>query len=407
MTRPRPFVTAWVTALALGCATCGNPAPEETITLLIAGQSLIKVDPRQIWPNAFSGVRPFIEAADIAFTNFEMAVASADTRCGLPADYETITGEPPIPPENRPGNTGGPHAVSPDVMEFLASLGFDLMSLSNNHAWDLGECGVLSTIEAADRSGVVHAGTGRSAEEALEPAYIEARGTRFALVAGTTSRDERDLLSGTVNGVWTGHQDDWDRNLSAVREAAAHADFVIYYHHFQIDEGDFEGVGEGERNGDGHTYVEDIAAWQESFARAIIDAGASMYLGHGHRGFDGIEIYRGRPLIRQFGGLAYHAMRDIGGYPGQFAFWGLLGNLSVMDGSVIRMEFIPLTLNEGQDLVEQYDREEFLRRRGMPEVATGAVADSILMRFKELSKRYGTDVDIANGRALLELRAGG
>ena len=47
-----------------------------------------------------------------------------------------------MPPESRPGNTGGPHAVQPAVMDFLADLGFDLLSLSNNHAWDLGDCGV-------------------------------------------------------------------------------------------------------------------------------------------------------------------------------------------------------------------------------------------------------------------------
>jgi hypothetical protein len=29
-------------------------------------------------------------------------------------------------------------------MEFLSDLGFDLMSLANNHAWDLGDCGVAA-----------------------------------------------------------------------------------------------------------------------------------------------------------------------------------------------------------------------------------------------------------------------
>ena len=162
----------------------------------------------------------------------------------------------------------------------------------------------------------------------LAPAYLEAGGITFALVASTTSRDERELLLDNVNGVWLGHRADWDRNLEAVREAAAKADFVIYYQHLQLDGGDFDGVGSGEQNEDGHYPVPDLEAWQEGFAQAIIDAGASLYLGGGHRGFDGVEWYNGRPIVRQSGGLAYHAMGDVGGYPGEFAFWGLIGLLT-------------------------------------------------------------------------------
>ena len=62
----------------------------------------------------------------------------------------------------------------------------------------------------------------------------------------------------------------------------------------------------------------DVAGWQTDFARAVIDAGASMYVGHGHRGFDGIEIYKGRPLIRQLGGFAYQGLQpEIGSYRSQ------------------------------------------------------------------------------------------
>ena len=47
------------------------------------------------------------------------------------------------------------------------------------------------------------------------------------MVAATTSHDERDAIHHAVNGVWTGRQDDRERNLEAVRRAAARADFVV------------------------------------------------------------------------------------------------------------------------------------------------------------------------------------
>ena len=393
--------TVCLTGAITSCLACGaEPAPPE-VTLAITGQALIKLDPRLIAEAPFATVEPIVASADVAFTNFEMAVNGEANPCGVPDDYVTITGSPEVPRSLRPGNTDGPHAVSPVVMEYLAGMGFDLMSLANNHAWDLGECGIRETIAAARASGVAIAGTGTTIEAALAPAYLEAGGLTFALVASTTSRDERELLLDNVNGVWLGHQEDWDRNLEAVREAAAHADFVIYYQHFQLDEGDFEEVGPGEQNEDGHYPVPNLEAWQEEFAQATIDAGASLYLGGGHRGFDGVDWYRGRPIVRQFGGLAYHAMREPGGYPGEFAFWGLVGLLSVAGDRVTGMEFVPLVLNEGTELFEAGDRIEFLRVRGLSEVATGVMADSILERFQELSRAYGTPVVVSDGRAFV------
>ena len=269
----RAVCTAGAMATFLACAA--EPGPPE-VTLAITGQALIKLDPRLIAETPFATVQPIVSSADVAFTNFEMAVNGEANPCGVPADYVTITGSPDIPRSLRPGNTDAPHAVSPVVMQYLAGMGFDLMSLANNHAWDLGECGIRETIAAAREHGVAIAGTGTTMEAALAPAYLEAGGITFALVASTTSRDERELLLNNVNGVWLGHQADWDRNLEAVREAAANADFVIYYQHVQLDGGDFEGVGPGEQNDDGHYPVPDLEAWQEGFAEAIIDAGASL-----------------------------------------------------------------------------------------------------------------------------------
>ena len=94
-------------------------------------------------------------------------------------------------------------------------------------------------------------------------------------------------------------------------------------------------------------------------------------------------------------------MGDVGGYPGEFAFWGLIGLLTVAGDQVTGMEFVPLLLNEGAELFEANDRTEFLRRRGMSEVATGVMADSILGRFRELSNAYDTPVVVRDGRAFV------
>ncbi|MCK5651210.1 MAG: CapA family protein, partial [Gemmatimonadetes bacterium] len=284
-------------------------------------------------------------------------------------------------------------------------LGFDLMSLANNHAWDLGDCEVAATQEAATALGVSFAGTGPDVSSATAPAYIDVEGVRIGLVAATTSHDERSLIHHAVNGVWTGRQDDWDRNLAAVREAASRADFVIYYHHFQIDEDEFAEVVPGDSTGDGHLWVEDVPGWQTRFARAVLDAGASVYLGNGHRAFDGIEIYDGKPLFRQIGGLAYQGLTPVIGHYDQHRPWeGLLTELTIRNGTVERIELTPLDLDEGETYRSAYDDLGFLTRRGLAEVATGNVADSILIRLRDLSAAYGTSMRVENRRAILEIR---
>jgi len=408
MTRGTSAVVCVFSVMAGLLATaCSGPPPEPEIRLVLAGQALIKKDPRLRWDDAFGSLRPILDSADVAFTNFEMAVMSEADRCGLPPDYEVSLGTPALPSGDRPGNTGGPHAVAPEVMEFLSGLGFDLMSLSNNHAWDLGDCGIAATRRAASAYGVVTAGTGPDRSVASAPAYLSVGDFTIALVAATTSHDKRSEIGHAVNGVWTGRQEDWDRNLASVREAGENADFVLFYQHFQLDPDEFENVAPGDSTSDGHFWVPDVSQWQTEFARAVLDAGASMYLGHGLRAFDGIEVYRGRPLVRQLGGLAYQGLNpEIGGYAEHRPWEGLLAEVVIRAGRVERIDFIPLDLDEGETYRADYADLEFLSRRGLPQMATGELADSILFRLQRLSRGYGADVEIHDSRARIVIEPG-
>ena len=387
-------------ASMLGAGAIRQNNEESSITLAIVGQALIKVDPREHWSNPFAGIQPILRNADIAFTNFEMAI---DDDCGVPPDYQVVLGEPELDEERRPGNAGGPHAVRENVMEFLASMNFGLQSLANNHSWDLGDCGVMATIAAAEKYGVTHAGTGSNLDEATHAAILEVNGLRIALLAATTSRDERDLILPTasspgVNGIWTGRQDDWDRNIEAVRAAAGRTDFVIYYQHFQITNEELSG-DRSSRVRD-HLDVGDVQEWQSRFAKAVIDAGADMFIAHGDRIFDGVEIYQGSPIIRQFGGFAYQGLQAEGAYD-PLVWEGLLGLVTIRAGRVRSMEVLPLRLDEGRE--SEYGSEvEFRQKRGFSDLAIGEHGRRILERFAELSRNYGTSVRLQEGRARVE-----
>ncbi len=72
-------------------------------------------------------------------------------------------------------------------------------------------------------------------------------------------------------------------------------------------------------------------------------------------------------------------------------------------GAVVGIEFTPLELDEGEAYRSDYGDVGFLARRGLAEVATGDRADSILVRLRDLSADYGTELTIADQRAVLEV----
>ncbi len=60
----------------------------------------------------------------------------------------------------------------PESLDALTTFGFNLLSLSGNHAFDLKVTGIQNTIREADSRKIAHAGTGNNAAEAAAPGYL-------------------------------------------------------------------------------------------------------------------------------------------------------------------------------------------------------------------------------------------
>jgi hypothetical protein len=77
--------------------------------------------------------------------------------------------------------------------------------------------------------------------------------------------------------------------------------------------------------------------------------------------------------------------------------------MTIRGGSIQSIQMIPLDIDEGSEYVGAYSTAEFLTRRGFAEVATGTLATKILERFRKLSEKYGTEVQIRGKRAFIDL----
>ena len=112
---------AWIATVLLACGSAY--AQSNGLTMTLTGQSMIRSDLRTTAPDAVPRIRSLL-SSDVVFTNFEGAIAEPG---------QSVTG-------------GGRGFLAPaEALDALGALGFNLLSLANNHAFDLKEIGIDNT----------------------------------------------------------------------------------------------------------------------------------------------------------------------------------------------------------------------------------------------------------------------
>src|SRR5205085_9146781 len=107
---------------------------EAPITITLTGQSMIRSDIRATAPSAVPVIQGLLKG-DVVFTNFEAAVAEKG---------ETV-------------HEGRGFLAPPEALDALKTFGFNLLSMSGNHAFDLKVPGIQNTLREADKRNIVHA----------------------------------------------------------------------------------------------------------------------------------------------------------------------------------------------------------------------------------------------------------
>jgi poly-gamma-glutamate synthesis protein (capsule biosynthesis protein) len=127
------------------------------ITLAAVGDVFVdRPDPG----SALAGIRPLLNAADVAFGNFE----------------GVLTDRHPVVP-------GASLAAVVPVANAPGMADFGVMSLANNHAMDAGYGGLLDTMRALASHNVDTVGAGSDLAQALSPLLIERGQVRLAVLA--------------------------------------------------------------------------------------------------------------------------------------------------------------------------------------------------------------------------------
>ncbi len=178
----------------------------------------------------------------------------------------------------------------------LRDMGFNAMSLANNHGGDFLEAGRLSTMAALKRNGIAYAGVDMPGAE-TSIITLE-NGIRVGFAAFAPNR-------GTI-GI-----NDRDRADALIRDLAEQSDIVLVSFH-----GGGEGVDWTHVPRQMEVFVGEQRGDVYDFAHRAIDAGADVVLGHGPHVPRAIEVYRGRFIAYSLGNFWTYArfnMNDAAG----------------------------------------------------------------------------------------------
>jgi len=382
--------------LTLGTGARSQSSP---IKIVLTGQSMIRSDIRLYTPSAVPAMAPLLQG-DVVFTNFEATVAQK----GQP--NETAP---------REGNSLAP----PEAMDALKDMGFNLLSLANNHSWDLRVPGIQNTIEEANRRSLAHAGTGNTLEQAAEPAYLRTSKGTVALVAmasglvrpgasATPSRPGENELR--VEAGNKPNAEDARRILQSIRDAGRRADLVIVYQHNHVYDKPFATIFAEE--------LPDRLAppdWIKKWAHAEIDAGANIVVMHGAPVVQGVEIYRGQLILYDLGNFIFNLPLTEATTLLEPMVWESAVASVEFQGKTLRsVSFRSIALNlMGQGQVDTQDDHPyslpefprpFIATRGLPKPATGEQARYILERLAASSRPFGTEIEVKGEIAEIALK---
>jgi len=423
------------------------------LDLVATGDSLITRPLSCYSEEAFRKLVEIIRSAPVAFTNLEMLIHEFE---GFPA-----------------AESGGTYTVTdPTKADELKWMGFNLFARANNHSMDYGIEGMLATSRVLDERGMVHAGVGRNLAEARSPAYLEVGQGRVALLSATSTfasfgraghqrpdmpgrpglnplryriryvvdeetlgvlrkasealgyealkarrrqwlrREEREdefdffglkFVLGDEFAIRTEpHQGDMQENLKWVKEARRQADWVVFSLHSH----------------ESGAQLEHPAEFVETFARACIDAGVDVFIGHGPHFLRGVEIYKGRPIFYSLGNFIFQnetvlrlpadiyeryrlghdatpadlydarTDQDRKGFPADPVFWeSVVAVCRFRQRQLQEVELWPVALGYGKHRVH----------RGRPMLAQGDQAEQIIAKLASLSERYGTQITYEDG----------
>ncbi|MCG7508625.1 CapA family protein [Mesorhizobium retamae] len=399
---------------------------KDSFCVAVTGQSLLKSDVRHVRHERFLDVLDFLKQGDVVFTNFESTILGRYGGWPTKGKYFDYS--------------------RPEMLDALQAMGFNALALANNHAFDLGPAGVLSTLGEVWSRGFLHAGIGTDETDAMKPGR-QRLGDRdvslFALDAGpgadnmyAENRSAARPARPGVNRLKTvrklGVTEESFRKLAKLMQelrtsaleltnyaqpddptpVAGDSELNFYGTVFkqgpefrrlvEIDPDNasehLSAIRRAAERGDfviaylHHHHWEpgwqDVPGWVQGFARACVDAGANLFVSHGAPVLQAMEIYNGAPLFYGLGNFLFHVPAEETEWSAPEVWRSVVAACRYGgSGTLESIDLLPVVIGG--------EEKPLATRRLVPLAATGEVARDILQGFAVRSRVFGTEIAIS------------
>lgn len=223
------------------------------------------------------------------------------------------------------------YRMHPDDLPALSVVRPDACVLANNHVGDFGRRGLVETLDALARAGLVAVGAGRDAEEAARPAVLPVGGGRRVLVfaVGTVCSGIPPAWGAAADRPGVALTELTDRAAlaltDAVRRVRTPSDRVVVSIHW------------------GSNWGDDVPRRHVDFAHRLIDSGVDLVHGHSSHHPRAIELYRGHLVLHGCGDLV-DDYEGIGGHEHHRPDLRLLhlARIEADTGRLVELRMIPL-----------------------------------------------------------------
>lgn len=324
----------------------------------------------------------------------------------LLADADIAFGdlEIPLTEEGFPREKLITFRASPKLAQHLGGLGFDVVSLANNHSLDYGPEGLAETMRHLEKAGIAYIGGGKDLAAAEKPTILNANGLKIGLIAWSCLLPVGAAASSSRPGIAGIHvassydvdpymvmeepgnppivrtcadEADVRRAVDAVRRLRSLVDFVVVSVHW--------GFGAGE----------ELAEYQQPLGHALIDAGADLVAGNHVHAVHAVESYGHGVIFYSPGnciaqqprsGLSERAVRLLDSMSSD----SYATRIEIENDRRFDINIVPTSVDDD----------------GRPIVLEGIEKRRVGAKVAELSARLGTTLADAGGELRLEVSLG-
>lgn len=176
--------------------------------------------------------------------------------------------------------------LPPDKVRLFGEMEIDGVTLANNHALDFGQEALSDTCNVLDTAGILHTGAGENLESASYPVSVNLVGKQIAILGATRVIPEANWAAGKNHGGMLAAYDPRQllERIHALRQGN---DYVIVYLHWGIER------------------KEQPEKYQRQLGQQCIDAGADLVIGAHPHVLQGIEYYKGKPIVYSLGNFVF------------------------------------------------------------------------------------------------------